>query len=609
MTLLARVVLALLVLGTAAAAQATAMAVPLTEPQLQQLAAQAAWQRLLHRPLGGGPSQVLSDDFFLSPQGREDAVAELRATLQALQAPWTEAQPHAACRFPARRQWLGEQLGWPGAHEPDRRCQRLWAWLDFDQLRSASVALVSGYFGNPASAFGHALLRFDGGRGAETGGLSDLGVNFGALVPENEPMLRYVLRGLSGGYVAGFSDKDFIEHDQVYVRAENRDMWNYRLPLDPAQLRLLALHVYEIAGRQFTYYFLNRNCAWRLAELLELVLPQPLRQGADEAWFVPVELFHRLEAQRVPATVVFTPSAQRRLMWHLAQLSPPERRVLEAVLADPALALEPALNALQPDQQQRVLAVLLDWASWRNPESAQGPDWAHPNQIKHGAVLARLRRPAGEAALRPVPEQPSPAQGTPPMRWQWGVQQPRHGDALALARWAAVSFELDGFHGMADGELRVADLQLAWRQRLRLQAATLLAVRKLNGPQALPEESNYAWQLHLGADRDAQDRLQWRAQGGLGYSWGWGAQWQLYSFANLGLRVRDPSLAWRPEAGALWRGSAWRAHLSWQAAWGGDGPSTWSAALSRRLARDQVIQLRVLRERDWRAELNWQLFR
>src|SRR5437870_6386966 len=52
----------------------------------------------------------------------------------------------------------------------------------------------------PASSFGHSLLRLNTEDGSASDGLVDLGVNFGALVPDGESTLVYVVKGLSGGY-------------------------------------------------------------------------------------------------------------------------------------------------------------------------------------------------------------------------------------------------------------------------------------------------------------------------------------------------------------------------------------------------------------------------
>ena len=182
----------------------------------------------MHYGRDGKSSDVITTNFFLSPHGRLDPQAELSATIKAYFLPWGEdANQHARCRFPARYFWLAKQITLPDyrLHEP--RCQRLAQWALFDRVQSISVLQVSGYFGNPASMFGHALIKFNTNSPDDKEGFFDLSLNFGALVPENEATLVYVVRGLFGGYKAGFSDKYFYTQDLVYSRTEFRDIWEY----------------------------------------------------------------------------------------------------------------------------------------------------------------------------------------------------------------------------------------------------------------------------------------------------------------------------------------------------------------------------------------------
>src|SRR5690606_36566789 len=99
-------------------------------------------------------------------------------------------------------------------------------------------------------------------------------------------------------------------------RTEFRDMWEYELALSEDELHLLAFHLWETVGKKFTYYFLNKNCAYRLAELTELATGKPLTTRST-VWYAPVELFHRLhdantdEGAPLFRSVRFIPSAQR----------------------------------------------------------------------------------------------------------------------------------------------------------------------------------------------------------------------------------------------------------------------------------------------------------
>ena len=49
---------------------------------------------------------------------------------------------------------------------------------------------------NPASVFGHALLKLNTDQADDRAGLFDLTVNYGALVPENESAVQYIINGI-----------------------------------------------------------------------------------------------------------------------------------------------------------------------------------------------------------------------------------------------------------------------------------------------------------------------------------------------------------------------------------------------------------------------------
>ncbi len=137
----------------------SAARIPLTPARTEELARHPTWLKLLHVEQGRS-SEVLTDDFFLSPAGRYDPKAELLATVRAYSAPWPDAgDSHARCRFPARYFWLSHHLALPEYSLHNPRCTRFSRWSLPDRVKSVSLFLVSGYLANPASVFGHALLK------------------------------------------------------------------------------------------------------------------------------------------------------------------------------------------------------------------------------------------------------------------------------------------------------------------------------------------------------------------------------------------------------------------------------------------------------------------
>ena len=225
-----RILLFLLFFLTPSQLIATTFDDALAEAERIDLARDITWLRLLHFERGSQMSSVVTDSFFLAPNGSSDPSAELEATLAAyFDAEENRDDTQARCRFPARYYWLSHHLDLPGYELRLPDCRKLENWALFDLTKSISLLLVSGYLGNPASTFGHALIKLNTDSADDRSGLFDLTLKFGALVPENENQLFYVVRGLTGRYEAGFSDKYFYTQDLVYSRTEFRDMWDYRL--------------------------------------------------------------------------------------------------------------------------------------------------------------------------------------------------------------------------------------------------------------------------------------------------------------------------------------------------------------------------------------------
>ena len=408
----------------------------------------------------GSSSEIRSSGFFLSPHGATDPLLELIATLEALGRPWDEdPNQHPRCRFPARYQWLSQHLQLPGYSSRDARCDRLEKWARFDELDSVSLYLVSGYFGNPASTFGHALMKFN--TIGPTGGnaLMDISVNFGAAVPDGESTLRYIVKGIFGGYKAGFSDKFHFTNDTVYGHNEFRDMWDYRLNLTSDQRDFLVKHVAEVAGHQFDYYFFTENCGLRLKQLLEVALDETL--GSEPVgWYAPVELFHALEryrhssGQALVDSPRFVPSAERLLLHELSLLSASEVAVARRLVDNNFADLERQLTTLSTASRIKLLDTLLAYQAYR--VTAAGEDAPiELRRLKDRLLLARLALPPQRAVTKSgVPEMASPAAGHSPMLTEAGLVNAGQ-DLAVLLRWAPYVNELNGFHALEDSELAI----------------------------------------------------------------------------------------------------------------------------------------------------------
>lgn len=263
---------------------------------LQLISQQPYWLDLLkYEPDGNGfKSEITSTEFFLAKQGSTDPKAELEANINALFDDSVTTDEHVRCQFPERYRWLSEQLLKPFATAELAKCTSFQNWAKSEKLSSASLIYADGYLGNPASFFGHILLKLDyEGNDHGSNYLLDNSFNFGAAIPSEDGAIKYVLKGFFGGYFAAFKDDSFHRHHKAYAEQESRSLWRYQLNLSEGELNSLVSHLWELRERKFDYYYLNDNCASRMADLLAMIKPE-WRFNMNTPWIQPISIFKTL---------------------------------------------------------------------------------------------------------------------------------------------------------------------------------------------------------------------------------------------------------------------------------------------------------------------------
>lgn len=512
-------------------------------------------------------SSVLTDSFFLSPAGRFDPGMELEAVLMAYFEPGDACgDMQAQCRFPARYFWLSHQLELPDYQLRLPSCHKLENWALLDKVQSVSMLLVSGYLGNPASTFGHALIKLNTDSIDDQTGLFDLTLNFGALVPENENPLFYVIRGLTGSYEAGFSDRYFYTQDLVYSRTEFRDMWDYRLNLTEYQKNLLIFHIWEIAGKKFKYYFLTKNCAYRLAELLELVMDEDLLDTAGH-WFIPVELFHNLqEIDRVwksegqPGLIQsmqFVPSSRRVLYNELKNVNEEDIVVINRIIEGGFRNAQDLMEGFSEDRRIIILDGLLAYQQYRliadQPDSA-----SFVRQEKDRILLARLKLPGRSYTAPDICALPAPAEGFKPMALGFEAV---HGDRereFGRLSWSPFKKESVGQNSLEGNELVLLDLAVGLskgRPGFFLDGLDLIRVLSLNTLNSrISGDNRTSWKLQAGIHRltgDLDTGYDGRVGFGIGRAWKGSRTFSVFGLASVEAHTEGPLVRIAPEIGLI----------------------------------------------------------
>lgn len=509
-----------------------------TSSDNQHLASQRVWRGLLgYNILRSGPpaqvSDIVSPEFFLSPTGMRDPAAELDATLKALSAPvGPDPETHAQCRFPARLLWLKSQHVLPDAI-PAVDCKKYKAFLTDKPPTSASLIFASGHLSNPATFYGHMLLRLTSSEDVAPNVLLESTLNYGAIFPENENPVVYVGRGLTGGYGSTFSVMNFYQHLHRYNEVQNRDVWEYRLHFRPDQIALMSAHAYERLRIFNRYYYLKENCAYRIAELISLVVDEPIVPD-DKPWVMPVEVLEkaataRNDNQPLVTAVVRLSSRQTQLNDRFQVLSAPERRAATAFLKRPMSDPEQVIGDLKPAAQARVLETLIDFY---NVSEAEAIDKAGEGRISEEAkrarqslLRARLKRAPGRADFGPPIAPPPPHSGQKPTLFQvTGFRSKEDNTGAELRFRAAYNDFLSISPGaLPNSELSFGDVRVLLKNnRLRLRSLEAVRITTLSVAQpGLEQRQSKSWRMVVGAESErlnCQACLEGMARFGIGHS-------------------------------------------------------------------------------------------
>ena len=529
---------------------------------LEELAQSFTWKKLIQagkNNTGGPLATVLSEGFYLSGASPLSPLAEMQATITAFSTNQMQDETPAACRFPARLLWLEKELPALASGWERPACPELEATLKLDDLDGISLINVSGYFGNPASAFGHLLLQVNRKNSAGVRGLQDTGINFGARVPDGEHIAHYVLKGLLGGYNASFTGQSFYVQDFVYSATEFRDMWAYELNLNEYQQKIILFHLWELREALFKYYFLKVNCAFHLAQMMEIALETDFNLDA-RPWYLPVTVFHKLNDldSKQPGSVIksvrFIPSKQREVHLAYEKMNAEDQRFANRyVVAESPLPLPESASA----QLMEFLLLYIDYKAESFPLEEQAAFRERRNPI----LLARLRAPATSGSTVPEYdlERFAPA-AAGPRTGKLGVGVNYNDDTGSGQSIVFAPFSYDVLNAntgsLIDSNFKLGETTIIHNDgEVLLEKFELISLEKLAPPvTSLAGETKWNWRMEIGVKhfpRRCERCLTPMISGGVGR-----AQWlvpkvNVYGFATAEINRQgiDTGLA----AGFLWQ--------------------------------------------------------
>lgn len=484
---------------------------------LESLASTEFWQKLVHykpdstmwfdRGVASVQSEVVTDQFFLSPIGRTNPYAELKATVNAMRAEeGDDPNLHAQCRFPARLHWLKKHV--PSLAAPDIDCPDYSYWSKENNVESISLFYAMGYLGNPASYYGHILLRLNAGSNKGISDLLSTSVDYGAINIDQDSALIYIAKGLFGGYEAGFTHEQFYRQDHNYGEDQLRDLWEYRLNLTDEQRMLITAHSWELIRNKFVYYFFKHNCAYAMAEMIQLVIDEPL-YSKRLPWTIPHAVFDyasdaKNQNESLVENVIYHPSLQSRMRGKYSQLNRDEKLFVAGFVNGDYGFQSHIYRKRPPDSRIKILDVMVLYFQYRIVSEPEN----QALQLRKQSVLQeRLQLPGesmgGHAANIRDSKIVAPHMAQSPSTTRIGALYNTtlgHGERLQIRPAYFDTLSLDVARP-ANASLAMANLEVSrFKDVVNITRFDLINLEALNTSfTGLPGDGSYSWRLNIGA--------------------------------------------------------------------------------------------------------------
>jgi hypothetical protein len=501
------------------------------------------WLKLLHFDSFNGKSSIVTQSFFLAKDGNTNPKNELIATLNGY-----ENNSSLVCRYPARLSWLNSQLDLDGFEEKLQGCHGLQGKIKQLDLSSVSLVFVSGYMANPASTFGHTFIKLNSARYESD--LLDATLSFGADVPQGENAFMYVVRGISGAYSGEFRDKYFLTHDMVYANTEQRDMWEYKLKIPQQKLDFLLLHILEIQGSEFEYYFFKKNCAYESANLLQLVVDEDLT-SMHTLWYPPIEPFVKLsKTSNLVDTIKYHPSRESYLISYYQDLTREQQGVITQLIEGDLDFENQSFVDLPYDLKIDVLDFVL---LYYNYKLLVAQDQDRYKNLKRKALLYRLRYKGRENNYKVDGEKLlPPSQNQSPFQLALGGGYSSLKEYYTALRLSPFSMTPTGKNSLDGNELSILDLSLGVQSdRVFVDSFDLIKVKKFAKNRLPFEEIHYSWELQVGVRNifeDGYKEYDYFGEYGLGYSYHFEKLF-FFMMVDGSLHTQDDSVRVLPKVG------------------------------------------------------------
>ena len=466
----------------------------------QQLDQDITWQRLMYADKKG-QSEVSYAGYFLSNGGKADLKQELHANIQALFQPAAPNQS-VRCRFPARSQWLMQQLNLSAQQLPEVICPELDGWIGQIKPYKATLIYATDFMGNPSSMFGHTLLRLDP-KDQKQLNLVSYAVNYAATVTNGEGW-AFAWNGLTGQYPGEYSLMPYYRKVKEYGDLESRDLWEYELSLTPDETRFLVQHIWEMKHVSFPYYFVGDNCAYRLLGLIDLVRPQLNLKQQFKVAAIPVETIKAIEQQGLVKETVYRPALETQLLAQARQHGKKLAKVAHQVAFSETVEMSKHIESYNDFDKAKILEMAYDDLYLQLIGAKVEPGFAQPRLRQ----LLSMRSEIDLQKQRQPPQRPKmdPTQAHDAHHFSVNLGEVQSKKFVELGHRQA-------YHDLIDpqGGFRTGTQLLFWQgsiqyrdDKLKLEHFDFLNVNSYN--PITPFKTPLSWGFNLGWKQEALDQ-------------------------------------------------------------------------------------------------------
>lgn len=459
-------------------------------------------------------SQIDDKRFFLASDGKTNAKNELNATIEALFNETTFDDNSTACRFPARKAWLQEELNIEKF--PDVNCVEYNKILERLNPKSATLVFPSAHINSPASMFGHTFLRINSAYDSK---LLSYAVNYAADAdPNKENGALFAIKGLFGGYYGKYSLLPYYDKLKEYRDSEQRDIWEYDLDLNEKEVLRMVKHIWELNETHSSYYFFTENCSYNMLWFLEAARPGLDLRKYFNFQVIPLETAHATKAEEIINNTFYRPS-KRTILLKYEELIDKEHIRIPLMLVSSDMNVTDVLSDKEIDAQQKmyILEASIELLEYSFSKSKIEKE----KYLKLFHTISSARAALGQGNMLDIKTPPNPIESHQAIRASIGGGF-REGKKIGFLGLRPAYHDLeDSSYGFLRGtQIEFLNLELSYSQnKLDVEDATILSIVSLAQRSEFFE--NLSWRTKFGWDKNSLDSTpNFIGTIGAGLSWG-----------------------------------------------------------------------------------------